>query len=195
MSKLKTGSEAMRVRRRAAAIAIGLLSGLAATSTLAQESNPAAGCASYDVDVSTELALLEKPPVDVARTSAGDQSSTELVAGRAYALQLALQAETSFLVPPGRRMLDEGAFAGVARFAVSASGTWRISLDRNSWVDVVAPDGSLVESSRFGGRTDCPSLRKLVEFPLQPGLSYTLQLSGGTEPNTMVLITGPIEER
>jgi hypothetical protein len=185
----------MSLRQRAAVIAISQLTGLAATSTLAQESNPAAGCTGYDVDVSTELALLEKPPVDVARSSAGDQSSTELGAGQAYALQLAPQAETSFLVPPGRRMLDEGAFAGVARFSVGAAGTWRISLDHNSWVDVVAPDGSLVESSRFGGRTDCPSLRKLVEFPLQPGLLYTLQLSGGTEPTTVVLITGPTQKR
>jgi hypothetical protein len=185
----------MRLRRRAAAIAIGLLSGWAMSSTLAQESTPAASCASYDVDVSTELALLDKPPIDVARTSAGNESSTELVTGQAYALQLAPQAETRFVVSPGRRMLDEGAYAGVARFAVSAPGTWRISLDHNSWVDVVTPEGSLVESSRFGGRMDCAPLRKLVEFPLQPGLSYTLQLSGGTETTAVVLITGPIQAR
>lgn len=195
MREIKTGLKARGLRQATAVIAMSMFSVLAVNSTPAQESDPAAGCTSYDVDVSTELALLEKPPVEVAPTGAGDESSGSMVTGQAYALRLAPQADTRFAVPPERRMLDEGAFAGVARFAVSTPGTWRISLDHNTWVDVVAPDGSLVESSRFGGRTDCTALRKLVEFPLQPGLPYTLQLSGGTETTTVVLITGPIEKR
>lgn len=195
MREIKTGLKATGLRRRTAVIAIGMFSALAVNSTPAQESDPAAGCTSYDVDVARELALLEKPPIDFALTSASDESSGSMVAGQAYILHLSPQAGTRFAVPPERRMLDEGAFAGVARFAVDAPGTWRISLDHNSWVDVVAPGGSLVDSSRFGGRMDCPSLRKLVEFPLQPGLPYTLQLSGGTERTTVVLITGPIENR
>jgi hypothetical protein len=35
-------------------------------------------------------------------------------------------------------------------------------------------------------------MRKLVEFPLEAGTVYTLQLSGGVDPEMKLVITGPI---
>jgi hypothetical protein len=35
-------------------------------------------------------------------------------------------------------------------------------------------------------------MRKLVEFPLAADTAYTLQLSGGVDPDMKLVITGPI---
>lgn len=160
---------------------------------VAQTPRHAGGCNAYDMDVSAETTLLGKPHAEITAAITSGARMPMLATGKAYTLELKPQAEVRFVAPPARRMLPEGAYAGMARFTVDAPGTWRINLGYNSWVDVVAADGSFAQSSRFTGHADCAVLRKLVEFLLEPGVHYTLQLSGGTQPTAPVLITGPID--
>lgn len=183
----------MDMQRRPWALVIGLLTVCMVAPAVAQAPRHAGGCDTYEMDVSAETTLLGKPRAAIAAAAASDAPIPILAIGKAYTLKLNPQADVRFVAPPARRMLPEGAYAGMARFTVNVPGTWRISLGYNSWVDVVAADGSFAQSSRFTGHDDCAELRKLVEFPLKPGIDYTLQLSGGTRAAAPVLVTGPIE--
>lgn len=86
------------------------------------------GCDSYDVDVANELALLGGSQTALTAAASGAGEAPLLQPGQPYRLRLTSQADVGFAVPPERRMLDEGAFAGIAAFGVDAPGTWRIGL-------------------------------------------------------------------
>lgn len=155
----------------------------------AADGEPPADCSTYAVDVSRERAAMLS--LDPAQALVADASAPPmLVSDRPYRLRLAAQQGFPFAVPPERRQLDEGAYAGLARFTVSTTGRWRVSLDAASWIDVVDAAGTRVAACHFEGRHGCVGLRKWVEFPLVAGVEYTLQLSGGNDAAITILVSG-----
>jgi len=150
------------------------------------------GCGAYEYDISTEMALLTKPGTVIEAAASMKAPDTILESGRAYRVALKEQGQVQLAVEPRRHVLEEGAYAGMVSFKVPADGTWRVSLSKETWAEVVTPDGSAVKSSRFQGREGCPAIRKFVEFPLLGGVIYVLQLSGGTDAEMNVVITGPV---
>lgn len=172
--------------RSCAALVLGLQAAIAAHASAAT-----GGCEAYTVDVSREVAAMQGPATELAAAAA---PAAALESGVVYRLRLSPQQGFAFVAAPERRHLDDGAYAGLARFSVPNAGRWRIALSGESWVDVVAADGTLVSAGRFEGRPECGALRKWVEFPLAPGVPYTLQLSGGSEAALTVLISGPLPD-
>lgn len=170
---------------------IAILTLSLSSAAAAQASTTSGACDAYAVDVSGEVAAMAKPATALTADAA---KHTALVAGVVYRLQLAPQQGYAFVAAPERRQLDDGAYAGVARFSVPAAGRWRISLGAASWIDVVDAGGRLVSAGRFEGHPECAVLRKWVEFPLAAELPYTLQLSGGTAAELTVLISGPLPD-
>jgi hypothetical protein len=149
------------------------------------------GCGAYDIEIANELKLLDAPGIEVKASGSPPESTTLLEVTRTYRVALVPQAKVSLRVTPRRHVLEEGAHAGMFMFTVPKAGTWRVSTTRETWIEVAGPAGA-VKSSRFQGREGCPQMRKLVEFPLEAGTVYTLQLSGGVDPEMKLVITGPI---
>ena len=152
------------------------------------------GCGAYDIDISAELRMLGETGAPAAASATKADSGAVIAIRTVYLLALKPQPSVALAVPPRRHVLEEGAHAGMVSFEVPQDGTWRVSLDKETWVEVVGPDGLAVKSSRFQGREGCPPMRKLVEFPLEGDTLYTLQLSGGVDAQIKVLVTGPIAD-
>ena len=150
------------------------------------------GCGAYEYDISKEMALLTEPGTVIEAAASMKTSDAALESGRTYRVALKGQGQVQLAVEPRRHVLEEGAYAGMVSFKVPADGTWRVSLSKETWAEVVAPDGAAVKSSRFQGREGCPAIRKFVDFPLLGGVIYVLQLSGGTDAEMNVVITGPV---
>ena len=62
-----------------------------------------------------------------------------------------------------------------------------MALGSGAWIDVVK-DGKAIESTAHGHGPDCSGVRKVVDFPLQPG-SYTLQVAANGQAQLPLLVT------
>lgn len=111
-----------------------------------------------------------------------------LLADHLFRLSLMPQPQVKFVGTPGRKILNDGAFAGLATFEVTAPGTYRIATDEPFWIDVVL-DGQLVPSKDYQGAPGCKAPRKIVEFELPAAKNLVLQLSGATSTSSLVTIT------
>ncbi len=146
------------------------------------------GCDGFRWDIGKERALFAgKATAQKAAAAAG--AAPHLDIARLYELQLTSQDQVAFAIPPGKKMLADGAFGGVATFKVPASGFYRVALDVPFWIDVV-DDGSIVAAKDFGGPQNCAiPPHKLVEFELTGGKQYLLQFSGQTNQTVHVSVT------
>ena len=107
---------------------------------------------------------------------------------RLYELQLTPQDQTAFALPPGKKMLTDGAYAGLATFKVNTSGAYRVSVDVPFWIDVVAA-GKLVATKDFQGQQTCDAPHKIVEYELTAAQPLVLQLSGSTKTVVRLAVT------
>jgi hypothetical protein len=143
-------------------------------------------CAGGKWDVTQEHALFSKPPETV---SAGHDlaSAPVMKAQKMYELALSPQSGVTFILPPSKKMLADGAFAGLVHMQVPAAGSYRVSLDQGFWIDVVG-NQKFIESTDFGGMHECSAPRKVVVFTLPAG-DVMLQLSGAAKDHVRVTLT------
>ena len=158
-----------------------LLSG--ATTVAAAADEP---CTGGKWDITQEHALFSKPPEAI---SAGHDlaSAPVMKAQKMYELALSPQSGVTFILPPAKKMLADGAFAGLVHMQVPAAGAYRVSLDQGFWIDVVG-DQKFIESTDFGGVPGCTAPRKVVIFNLPAG-DVVLQLSAATKDHVRVTLT------
>jgi hypothetical protein len=109
-----------------------------------------------------------------------------LVPKQLYQLTLSPQDQVSFAVTPGKRMLADGAYAGVAHVHIAQPGSYRVALDGGFWIDLVSGN-TLITSSDFTGQPHCDAPRKIVLFSMPAG-DLVLQLSGATSTQVRVAI-------
>jgi hypothetical protein len=157
---------------------------LCVVTSAVRAADPCAGFA-WDVDHERTLFATEAKALPAGTAVA---SSPALSVDRLYQLQMSSQSEVTFAAPPGKKMLIDGAHAGLAILTVEKSGVYRISLDQSFWLDVVA-NGALVGSKDFQGRAGCSAPHKIVEFVLPAGAPLTLQFSGATSQTLRVTVT------
>lgn len=144
-------------------------------------------CSSFKWDVSRERALFQQKAtaVDGAAAVAG---GPELKAGTLYELGLQPQGAVHFVHAPGKKMITDGAYAGLAHFKVDKAGHYRVSLGTPFWVDVVDGD-QLVPTADFGGSAGCDTPHKVVEFVLPADHDLVLQVSAGIARDVKLSVT------
>ena len=143
-------------------------------------------CTGGKWDITQEHALFSKAPEAI---SAGhDLASAPIMkAQKMYELALSPQSGVTFILPPAKKMLADGAFAGLVHMQVPAAGAYRVSLDQGFWIDVVG-NQKFIESTDFGGVPGCTAPRKVVIFNLPAG-DLVLQLSGAAKDHVRVTLT------
>lgn len=102
-------------------------------------------------------------------------------------LRLHPPADVSLARPPEQQRTPEAPHAGLLRLRIEQAGVWRVSAARPVWVDLLL-DGKPMATSNFGEMAPCTSIRKVLEFPLQPG-DYLLQLSGNPGPDLELMVS------
>lgn len=162
--------------------AIGIAACLHAPSALAADA-----CRQFKWDVSREHALFQQKAITVDGAAAV-ANAPEMKVGSLYDVSLQLQDGVHFVHTPGKKMITDGAYAGIARFKVETAGHYRVSLGTPFWVDVVDGD-QLVPTADFGGSPGCDTPHKVVEFVLPAGHELVLQLSAGTAKDVKLSVT------
>ena len=69
---------------------------------------------------------------------------------------------------------------------ITEAGTYAVAIDQTAWIDV-ARDGASLHSSGNGHGPACSSIRKIVDFQLQPG-RYTINVSRTQAPTVRLLV-------
>ena len=61
-----------------------------------------------------------------------------------------------------------------------------MALGSGAWVDIVK-DGKAIESVAHGHGPDCSGIRKMVDFPLEPG-NYVLEIAANGQSQLPLLV-------
>lgn len=69
---------------------------------------------------------------------------------------------------------------------IAEAGTYGVALGIGAWIDV-ARDGRSLDSVGHGHGPACSTIRKIVDFRLEPG-TYTVTLSRTTEPAARIFV-------
>jgi hypothetical protein len=144
-------------------------------------------CSGFKWDVTHEHALFLGMPT-TATAARDDATAPALESDRLYDLTLSAQDGVKFAAAPSKKMLADGAYAGLVHFHVAQAGRYRVSLGTPFWIDLVA-DGKAIPSIDFNGAQGCDKPRKIVVYELPGGRDLTLQLSGMTETHVRVALT------
>ncbi len=145
------------------------------------------GCSAFKWDVTREVQLYRTTPTAV---NAGSEAAAapSIVAGRLYALALQPQEKVRYLLPPGKKMLADGAFGGVLKLRVDRAGPYRLAIDSGYWLDVVH-EGKQLATLDFNGSSSCDGPRKIVVYELPAGAELTVQLSAASSAQARLAVT------
>lgn len=106
----------------------------------------------------------------------------EIRLGKAYNAPLKLTSSVSYSVQP--RKITDGTYGGLFMLTVEKAGIYTIGLDQAGWIDIVR-DGKFIKPSNHAHGPDCSTIRKMVDFQLEPG-HYTVQISNAPKAMTVV---------
>jgi hypothetical protein len=112
------------------------------------------------------------PMVAASKPSQLDKAA--LAAGHAIDAQLSRTSDVRYVTRP-EKPGGTVSYGGMYSFKVERAGTYRIALASAAWIDVLRGK-TAVESSSHGHGPDCSGIRKMVDFPLQPG-RYVIQIA------------------
>jgi hypothetical protein len=139
-------------------------------------------------ETGSQCAEAVPPPGEFAAWSSPaplPSGSADLTIGTPARVTLQPRDTVAFAATPGRAG-DAASFAGRFTLAVGQGGTYRIALAAGAWVDVVR-DGVAIASAAHGHGPECSGIRKIVDFPLEPG-SYTVQIAASPVRETVVMV-------
>ncbi len=167
-----------------AAFLSAAVSGSYAAPVSAADADPGAG---FKWDIAKEHALFggQSVVLDAGKDVA---SAPTIGADRLYQLRLIPQSAVVFALAPGKTMLADGAYAGLATLKLERSGNYRVSVDVPFWIDVVA-NGKLAATRDFQGQRSCDAPHKIVEFDLSDARQFVLQVSGATQATVRLTVT------
>ncbi|MGE0665613.1 MAG: homogentisate 1,2-dioxygenase [Sphingomonadales bacterium] len=118
--------------------------------------------------------------------SEGGLTEARLDVGRGADAALHETGDTHYVIPP-EKPGEPASHGGLFTLRIPEAGTYRVALGAKAWIDVVS-GGKAVASTAHGHGPECSGIRKIVDFPLSPGL-YVLQLAGAAEPSIGILVT------
>jgi hypothetical protein len=143
-------------------------------------------CDASTWNVSHERALFAMPPTAVtAATAAGPAPTLNL--DKLYEVSLAPQDKVSFVLPPAKKVLADGAFAGIVTLHIPSAGKYRVSMSEGSWIDLISA-GKFAATDDFTGMHECRAPRKIVQYALPAG-DLALQFSNTNSASVRVTVT------
>jgi hypothetical protein len=154
---------------------------------LAQEmpAKSAASCAAMDKTLSPDLAAWTAQTPLAAATSAASLGKAALTPGKAVTADLPQTPQVRFVTQPEK---PGGAVShgGMFELKIDKAGTYVVALGSGAWIDVLKDGKPLVSTAHSHG-PDCSTLRKMVDFPLEPG-RYVLQVSANADAKLPILL-------
>ena len=105
----------------------------------------------------------------------------------AATIRLHNQRLVRFRQQPGQSRMPQDPHAGILAVEIPSAGRWRVSASTPVWIDMVASAG-VVPSAAHGRMAPCTTIRKVVEFDLQPG-RHLIQLSGNPGPQLRLMVS------
>lgn len=165
---------------------LALLATLAAVGASAQEM-PAnnASCAAMDKALPADLAAWTAQTPLAAATSSAGLAKAALTPGKAVSANLAQTPDVHFVTQP-EKPGGTVSHGGMFELRIDKPGTYVIGLGSGAWIDVLK-DGKAQMSSAHSRGPDCSTLRKMVDFPLEPG-RYVLQISANADAKLPILL-------
>lgn len=149
----------------------------------AQDAQPA--CAATDKSLPPEMAGWATRSDFGSVTKAADLAKGQLTIGRAVNATLHHTPEMSYVTQP-EKPGGTVSYGGMLGLAVKEAGTYRIALGAGAWIDVVN-GGKATRSTAHGHGPACSTIRKIVDFPLEPG-RYVVQISANADPTLAVMV-------
>ena len=144
-------------------------------------------CTDFKWDVSKERALFAGPAA--ALPGGTDvKSAPAIMPNRLYRLQLAPQSKVRFAAAPGKTTRADGDYAGLAKLTIAESGSYRVAIDAQFWIDVVSKR-ALMAATDFQGQHGCSAPHKIVQFDFTAMQPLILQLSGASVDHILLTIT------
>ena len=140
------------------------------------------GCDKFKWPLDRERALLASP----MQVASGGEVQQPLAT--AVMVTLVPFADAKLPIAPSRVPKSPDSYAGFVRLsALAKQGTYRVTLSKGAWIDVIQ-DGRELKSSAFSGATGCDSIGKSVKFELA-ATPFTIELSGTMAHAIAVVVT------
>ncbi len=148
------------------------------------------GCENYAMPLTKEFSIWDQSEIRV-QGAQDDKSTANLPADRRITLSLHMQKKVTMPAKPEKDFSKgEPTFAGLATMEVKKDGLYRVSLGSKVWLDVVEAGSEIVQivpAVQFEMQTGCKKIFKAVEYNLQAGRRYVLQISSAKEASAQVL--------
>lgn len=116
--------------------------------------------------------------------AANAATEARLAVGHAYTVQLSPVAAVQYPVAP--KKLKDGSFGGLFMLTIDKAGTYTVAFDGAAWIDLIQ-DGQWVRASGNSHGLDCSTIRKTVDFTLQPG-HYTIEVSSAPKDSGVLMV-------
>ncbi|MBL8553934.1 MAG: homogentisate 1,2-dioxygenase [Phenylobacterium sp.] len=163
-------------------VPIALVLALAAPAA-AQDAEPA--CPADAKPIPAHLTGWTHPAALAAAASAADAGKAALKVGQAADAALPSTGDVKFALRP-EKPGGSVSHGGLFSVDIRKAGTYTVALSTAAWIDVVR-DGKALVSSAHGRGPACTTLRKMVQFPMQPG-RYLIQISANAEPKIGIMV-------
>jgi hypothetical protein len=154
---------------------------------LAQEmpAKSSASCTAMDKTLPADVAAWTAQTPLAAATSAATLGKATLTPGKAVTADLPQTPEVRFVTQP-EKPGGTVSHGGMFELKIDKAGTYVIALGSGAWIDVLKDGKPLVSTAHARG-PDCSTLRKMVDFPLEPG-RYVLQVSANADAKLPILL-------
>ncbi|MBN8838706.1 MAG: homogentisate 1,2-dioxygenase [Sphingomonadales bacterium] len=174
-------------RQRAHRILLVVFAMIAAPAALAQTAGetPAACPADAKPALPAALAGWATPAPLAAAADPAGLARAALVPGKAATVTLLPTRSVHYPLQP-EKPGGSVSHGGLLAFTITRAGSYRVALGSGAWIDVVR-DGKALVSTAHGHGPACSTIRKMVDFSLEPG-DYVLQVSANAAAELPVLI-------
>lgn len=146
---------------------------------------PAPSCPADPVAPPAEMAAWSARTVASAAATPAGLKRAMLAPGAAIDAALVRTAGISYAVRP-EKPGGSVSYGGMFQFDVKQPGTYRVALGSGAWIDILKGK-TAIASSAHGHGPDCTGIRKMVDFPLEPG-RYVLQIAAHGAPSLPVML-------
>ena len=141
-------------------------------------------CATTDNALPAEMAGWSTKSDIASATDAKGLPKAQLAPGRAVTASLHHTRDVAYVTQP-EKPGGTVAYGGLLELVVKDAGTYRIGLGSGAWIDVLQRAKS-IQSTAHGHGPACSTIRKIVDFPLQPG-RYAIQISANADPTVAIM--------